>query len=84
MTVKSLSPEKAFKSLEITKISISPTSILPKEITDLKEEIEGEIRVAELRFSVTGIIDQAHFQEIIGMKLRFDGLYIDWAEGKIP
>jgi len=75
--MKFLSLEKAFK------FEIARTPTLPKEIADLKEEIEGEIRVAELRSSVTGVIDQAHFEEIVGMKLRFDGLYIDWAEGKI-
>ena len=73
-----LSPEKTLKFLEI-----SETSILSKDIADLKEEIERETHVAELRCSVTGVIDPVQVQKIVGMKLHLDSLYIDWVNSKM-
>ena len=55
----------------------------PKEITDLKKQIEGAKRVAALHFSVNGLVDEAEIKAIVDMKLRLDGLYGDWMEGKI-
>lgn len=55
----------------------------PPEIVQLKEEIEGEIRAAELHVSVTGSIDFERVRKIVAMKMKLDNLYISWVEGKI-
>lgn len=75
---KFLSPEKAWKIMELAK-----GSYRPKEIVQLKEEIEGETRAAELNMSVTGVFDEERIQKIVQMKLQLDGPYGDWTEGKI-
>lgn len=73
-----LSSEVAFHALKLAK-----SSYRPKEIVDLKEAIEGETRAAELNASITDVIDEVRIQKIVEMKLRLDGLYIDYAEGRI-
>lgn len=78
MTKRFLSREAALHALELAK-----SSYRPKEIVELKEEIDAETRVAELNASVTGNIDLARVLKIVKMKLRLDALYADWAEGKI-
>lgn len=55
----------------------------PKEIVELKKEIESETRAAELNASVTEKIDEEQIRKIVEMKLRLDSLYTAWAEGKI-
>jgi hypothetical protein len=78
MKPKFVSPEATKRLLELAQ-----SSYRPKAIVDLKEEIEGEIRAAELAQSMTGIVDEERIRRIVAMKLRLDGLYTDWAEGKI-
>lgn len=58
-------------------------SYRPKSIIELREEIEGEIRVAELHASITGIIDQERVRKIVRMKLDLDGMCADFAVGKL-
>ncbi len=77
-SVKFLDPKAALNLLEL-----ASGSHRPKEIVDLKEEIEGEIRAAELNVSVTGLVDPMRVKKIVAMKLHLDALCIDWAEGKI-
>lgn len=55
----------------------------PKIILDLQEEIEGEKRVAEVRFASTGVIDQKHAHKIVEMMLQKDALYGAWVRGEI-
>jgi len=74
MGTKFLSPEVALAMLQTDKP-------LPKEIIDLKNAIEAETKVAELRASVNNEIDYAQVEKIVQMKLRLDGLYGQWAEG---
>lgn len=73
-----LTPEMALRAEELAN---SPFK--PKEITDLKEKIEGAKRVAALHLSVNGHMEEEEIQNIVGMKLQLDGLYGDWLEGKI-
>lgn len=61
---------------------LSQSSYRPKAILDLKTEIDGATRVAELRATVTGVVDHVEIERIIGMKLKLDSLYMDWTEGK--
>ncbi|MBL7053130.1 MAG: hypothetical protein ISS02_00495 [Candidatus Portnoybacteria bacterium] len=69
--------------LESRLLDLSMKPYRPKEITDLKEEIEGEIRAAELIASVTEVIDYECVQRITHMRLKLDALYISWAQGKL-
>jgi hypothetical protein len=76
--MKFLEPKNALRLLEL-----AGQSHRPLQIIELQEKIEGEMRAAGLLLSATGIIDQARVQKIVAMKLDLDGLFIDWAEGKI-
>ena len=78
MSHQFLSPEAARRALEL-----AGKPYRPKEIRELKDQIEKETRVAELKCSATGVIDPDAVQKIVGMKLELDNLYADWAEGKI-
>ena len=78
MGLRILNPELSLKIFELAQ-----KPYRPKEIIDLKEEIEAKTRLAELRASFSGVIDTVLVKEIVDMKLRLDGLYLDWAEGKI-
>lgn len=78
MGMRFLSPEAVLRALELSR-----SSYRPKEIIDLQREIEIEIRIAELHTSAAGSIDMIRVQKIVGMKLRLDALYADWAEGKL-
>ena len=78
MTMKFLDPKAASNLL-----SIANSSYRPKEIVNLKDEIEGEIRAAELNTSVTGVIDLDRLSKVVQMKLKLDSLCIDWANGKL-
>jgi len=75
MGFKVLSPAAAMKALEL-----AGKSYRPKEIVELKEAIENKTRLAELRASLTGTIDQELIHEIVAMKLELDRLYGEWAE----
>ena len=50
----------------------------PPEIRKLDEDIEGKKRLAEFRFSITGIMDNGLIQEIVELKLKKDAAYGDW------
>jgi len=78
MARRFLSHEAAQRALEL-----ADKSYRPKEIRELKDQIEKETHVAELKCSATGTIDPDAVQKIVGMKLELDNLYADWAEGKI-
>ena len=78
MAVKFLSPEASTRMLKLAE-----GTYRPKVIIELKEEIEGETRATELNASITGSIDLDRIQSIVEMKLRLDGLYVDWAEGRL-
>jgi len=67
--------ERAMKQVELL--------YRPPQILELKERIDGEIRAAGVRASVTGVIDDAQVQQIVGLKLELDGLYGAWAEGEL-
>jgi hypothetical protein len=75
---KFLSPKEALRAIELAR---SPYR--PKEILELKEQIDAEVRAGELRASVTGVIGEELVQKIVEMKLRLDGLYADWVQGKL-
>ena len=78
MGLRVLSRELSLKAFELAK-----SQYRPKEIIDLKEEIENKTRLAEFRASVTGAIDENLVAEIVAMKLQLDSLCLDWVEGRI-
>lgn len=55
----------------------------PPEIQQLKEAIEGEERAAEVRLAITGEVDAAVIDKIVGMRFQLDALYAAWAEGRL-
>ncbi len=75
---KSLSSEEVMRMIELTR-----NPYRPKEILKLKNEIESETRVAELRASIAKTIDCELVNKIVVMKIELDGLYVDWVKGKI-
>lgn len=79
MPAEFMSPEAAAKLIELRQRNAMP----PQEIRELKKEIEGRTRAAEVRMSVTGQIDEDEVAAIVQLKRRLDGLYAAWAEGKI-
>lgn len=74
-----LRSEIALKLAALRRDKVPP----PQEITSLKERIKHETKVAELRSSVTGAVDMQHLREIVGMKLKLDQLYAQWAESQL-
>ena len=78
MEMKFSHPESAVRLLDLAQ-----RAYRPKEIQELAATIEGETRVAELRFSTTGVVDEERIKKIVEMKLRLDILYASWAEGEI-
>lgn len=58
----------------------------PKEIVDLKEEIDRRMRLAEFR-ELNGLLTDeqllAEAHEIVQLKLKLDDLYCLWGLGKI-
>ena len=66
-------PEIAKKAAELAE-----NPYRPPEIRELDEMIEGKKRLAEFRFSITGIMDAGIIQEIVELKLKKDGIYGDW------
>ncbi len=55
----------------------------PKEIRDLKHEIESETQILDLRLNSGIEVTRADINKIVQMKFQLDGLYGDWLEGKI-
>ena len=78
MAIKVLNPENVLNFLIKTK-----DEPVPDVIKDLKEKIECKTKALELRQSAGEPILQNDIQDIVQMKLQLDGLYCDWAEGKL-
>ncbi len=78
MSIRILSPEATMRALELAK-----SSYRPKQIVDLKERIAGETRRLQLRLDCGQSVDDEDARAVVQMKLELDGLYADWAEGKI-
>lgn len=78
MNAHVMSPDEFFRL-----VGLQLGKYRPKEIVDLKVEIEGETRALEVNAQVTGVVDEERVRKIVQMKLRLDGLYMDWVEGKI-
>lgn len=66
--------------IELAKL---PARYRPLEIRNLEETIKSETRLAEQHLTIHGTVNMVHLNKIIQMKLRLDGLYEDWALGKI-
>ncbi len=79
MAMRFMEPEAVLNLMRLAESRTPP----PPEITQLKEEIEGRTRVAEFKTSVTGQVDMEEVGAIVQLKLRLDGLYGLWAEGKL-
>jgi len=73
-----LSPEESLRFIEL-----ASKPFRPPQIVELMEEIESKTRIAELRFSVAGLIDELELLEIVEMKFELDRLYGLWAQGKL-
>lgn len=73
-----LSPEATLRLLKLAK-----SCYRPREIRQLKKEIEEKTRCAQSRLEATGEIDDTTIHEIVNMKLALDGLYGAWAEGEL-
>lgn len=78
MAAECLSYQEVLRARELAK-----NSYRPKEVLDLQKEIEGKTRVAELRFSVSGVMDKDLISEIVQMKLHLNGLYCKWIRGEL-
>ena len=78
MSIRFLSPEAALRALELAK-----SSYRPKQIVELQERIAGETRRLQLRLDRGRSVDDEDVRAVVNMKLDLDGLYADWAEGKI-
>ena len=79
MAMRFLEPEEALNLMKLVESGTPP----PPEITQLREEIEGRTRAVELHSSITGQVDMGEVNAIVQLKLRLDGLYGLWAEGKL-
>lgn len=78
MALRILSPVAVRRLMELSK-----QSYRPPEIVTVNKEIEGKIRAAMLKESITGQIDSADVKEIVRLKLKLDHLYILWAESEL-
>lgn len=79
MAMRFLSPDAVFNLMRLAEGRVPP----PPQILELKEEIEGRTRAAELRLSITGEADEEEIVAIVQLKLRLDSLYGLWAEGRL-
>ncbi len=77
MTMRFLSPEAVENGIRLAK-----NPYRPKQILELKAQIETETKIAELQASV-GPTPEGLLHNIVSMKLQLDNLYGEWAEGKI-
>ncbi|MFA4954701.1 MAG: hypothetical protein WC641_05305 [Patescibacteria group bacterium] len=72
MSVLCLRPQDAMRLIELAR------SPIPPHIAAFKNEMEGEIKAAELAASITGVIDEARIIKLAQMKLHLDTLYAEW------
>jgi hypothetical protein len=79
MAMRFMEPEAVLNMLRLAESKTPP----PPEITQLKEEIAGRTRAAEVKMSISGQMDESEIKAIVQLKLRLDGLYAAWAEGKL-
>ena len=78
MPLHFLSTEATLKAFELAQ-----GSYRPRQILELKAQIENETRALEVRVSAGGTVESAETAKIVQMKLRLDNLYALWAEGKL-
>ena len=79
LRIRTLTPDAAQRLLDYRKRGVP----VPLVITELKQKIEDETRLAEQHTERTGQIDHDHIDGIVELKLNLDDLFADWAEGKI-
>ncbi len=79
MAMRFMSPKGVDNMLKLIKDKVPP----PPEITELKEEIENRIHLAEIKTSITGEVDKDEIMQIVALKLRLDTLYGKWCEGEL-
>jgi hypothetical protein len=78
MGFRTLSP------LEVTRMmELADKPYRPAVIIELKYRIENETKAAELKASITGVIDPEDVQRIVAMKLELDVLYGKWTVGEL-
>ncbi len=78
MTIRTLSPALVQRAAALAKNGLPPQSI-----RELIVEIQGDVRVGELREIVTGLVDRDLAVQIARKKLRLNDMYLNWVEGKI-
>lgn len=78
MSIRVLSPEATLRALELAQ-----SSYRPRQIVELQERIDGDTRRLQLRLDCGQSVDDEDARAVVQMKLELDGLYADWAEGKI-
>lgn len=64
-------------------MELAEHSYRPREILDLKRKIAGAREAAEAYARMTGVIDFAAIEEVVGMRRHLDRLYGAWVEGQI-
>ena len=75
---------RSLTTLEVTRMmGLASKAYRPPQIIKLADEIEKETKAAEIKASITGVIDPLVSERIVEMKLRLDILYDDWTTGKI-
>ena len=77
--IRTLTLDAAQRLLDYRRRSVP----VPPVITELKQKIKDETRLAEQHAERTGQIDLDHIDGIVDMRMKLDGLFADWAEGKI-
>ncbi len=73
-----LSPDAARRLLELAR-----RPYRPRDIRDLKREIERDFQAAERYACETGMIDDDQVDAIAAKRLQLDGFYGAWAEGQL-
>ncbi|MDQ7814765.1 MAG: hypothetical protein RDU25_03110 [Patescibacteria group bacterium] len=73
-----LSPDAVMNMMELARYPYRP-----RDIRDLKREIESDIRDAERHTECTGMIDYGQVDDIVAKRFQLDALYGAWAEGRI-
>lgn len=76
--MRTLSPEAALHAMELASQPYRPAAIV-----ELKEKIETATARARKQMEERGQVPAAHVERIVAMQRELDGLYLDWAEGKI-
>ena len=75
MQTRFLSPEVMSRASRLARVAL-----LPQKIHDLEREIEGEVRAAEVNFSVTKNHDERRAGRIASMKARLKNLIDEFVE----